>query len=380
MAETLKAGFGPEVVLRLAAAISAVHPEFDRRGFETDALAGFDALELMARGQCLADALRRHLPGDYGVALDILMRSCATTPPPATSSAMASFFWLPHTLFVARHGLAEAEFGRSMAALHALTQRFTGEFAIRAFLERYPQRTLAVLGEWAGDPMASVRRLVSEGTRPRLPWAAQLRAFRKDPAPVLPLLERLRDDSSEDVRRSVANHLNDIGKDHPELLLEICKRWLIDAPIERRRLVAHALRSLTRSGDERALQLLGFGTRARVRIEQARIEPPAPRIGESVQIRFEIVGEARETQRLRLDLRIGYRKADGSARPRSFALKTLALERQARQVVMRRISLAQLSTRTHYPGEHAVELVLNGEAWPLGTFSLRPAVPRASAP
>ena len=169
---------------------------------------------------------------------------------------MAAFLYMPHLFFVARHGLDHFE--DSMRAQHALTQLFTAEYSIRAFLEKHPGATLARLREWTADPSHHVRRLVSEGTRPRLPWAPRLRAFQKDPRPVLELLELLKDDPELYVRRSVANNLNDIGKDHPALLTAVAKRWLRGASPERRWIVSHALRSAVKRADAGALGALGY--------------------------------------------------------------------------------------------------------------------------
>jgi 3-methyladenine DNA glycosylase AlkC len=155
---------------------------------------------------------------------------------------MGGFLFLPHVFFVAEYGLEHFE--TSMRAQYVLTQRFTAEFSIRRYLERHQAATLGpVSREWSADASEDVRRLVSEGTRPRLPWAPRLRAFQADPRPVLALLERLKDDPSLYVRRSVANNLNDIGKDHPVLLVETATRWMENATEERRWIIRHALRS-----------------------------------------------------------------------------------------------------------------------------------------
>ena len=160
-----------------------------------------------------------------------------------------------------------------MQAQHELTQRFTAEFSIRPFIERHPEATLARLAQWTQDPSPHVRRLVSEGTRPRLPWASRLRDFQRDPAPVLALLERLKDDPELYVRRSVANNLNDIGKDHPDLLADVARRWLQNASPERRWIVRHALRSAIKRAEPGALSALGYGAAPTLAIERVRIEP-----------------------------------------------------------------------------------------------------------
>jgi 3-methyladenine DNA glycosylase AlkC len=203
MAEPLIAQYGPDVPQAIARMVAAVHPRFDVDAFLQDALTGYEALALMPRGKHIARALHRHLPPDYGDALRILLASADQPHGRAPGLSLASFLFLPHTVFVSEFGLDHFEL--SMQAQHALTQRFTAEFSIRPFLQKHTEATLERLADWATDPSEHVRRLVSEGTRPRLPWASRLPAFQRDPAPVLALLERLKDDPALYVRRSVAN-------------------------------------------------------------------------------------------------------------------------------------------------------------------------------
>ena len=370
MAEPLKNQFGPGIPRRIAAQIEAVHPAFDSAAFLRDALDGYETLELMDRGRRIADALRRHLPDDYEAALRIVLDSVDRAPAPAGGGSLAAFFYLPHTCFVASHGLDHFE--ASMQAQYRLTQRFTAEFSIRPFLERHPQATLDRLAAWAQDANEHVRRLVSEGTRPRLPWAPRLRAFQRDPGPVLALLERLRDDPSPTVRRSVANNLNDIGKDHPDRLLETARRWWVDGGQERRELIRHALRTAVKRADPQALSLLGVGEPAQVRLDAVRITPARPRLGESVRIAFRLSASGAQPQRLQVDLRVHFVKASGKARPRVFRLRTLELASGASVDLARTVSLADLTTRRHHPGWHAVEAQINGRVHPLGGFELVP--------
>ncbi len=237
---------------------------------------------------------------------------------------MAAFLYMPHLFFVAQHGLDHFE--ESMRAQHALTQLFTAEYSIRAYLDRHPERTLALLREWTRDPSEHVRRLVSEGTRPRLPWAPRLRAFQKDPRPVIELLELLKDDPSLYVRRSVANNLNDIGKDHPKLLVATAKRWLRGATPERRWIVNHALRSAVKRADAGALGALGYGGKADVAVRKAIIAPARARIGGSVSISFVLINKLPRRQRVMADLVVHFVKARGTG-AKTFKLKAVDLPR-----------------------------------------------------
>lgn len=245
----------------LADNIALVHPRFDRRAFVASALEGIGPLGIMQRGQHFAGALRKHLPERYEEAVEILIRSL--TPPlgPGEKAGLEVFFYLPHVSFVAGYGLDPGHNGGrdpfevSMRAQHELTRRFTAEFSMRPFLIRFQERTLARLLEWTRDPDPQVRRLCSEGSRPRLPWARRIPAFIRDPRPTLPILEALKDDADPSVRRSVANHVGDIAKDHPALAFELCGRWLEGASEERRWVIRHALRHPAKKGNKAALKL-----------------------------------------------------------------------------------------------------------------------------
>jgi 3-methyladenine DNA glycosylase AlkC len=205
--------------------------------------------------------------------------------------------------------------------------------------------------EWTRDPSEHVRRLVSEGTRPRLPWAARLPAFQRDPAPVLALLERLKDDPALYVRRSVANNLNDIGKDHPALLADTARTWLQGATPERRWIVQHALRSAVKRGEPGALAALGFGAAADVQIGQPSITPQSSAvIGGTLVVAFDVINNRAQPQRVLVDFAVHYIKANGQSRAKVFKLKTLDLAAHETQRVGKQISLAEMSTRKHYPG------------------------------
>ena len=368
MASQLKDQFGESVPRAIAQMIGAVHADFPRADFLRDVAQGYGPMSLTARGMHIAAALRRHLPADYPRAVAILLDSASQPHEHRAAGGMSSFLYMPHTYFVARHGLDH--FAESMRAQHALTQRFTAEFSIRPFLEKHPERTLATLREWARDPSHHVRRLVSEGTRPRLPWASRLRAFQQDPRPVLELLELLRDDSELYVRRSVANNLNDIGKDHPALLTEVAKRWLRDATPEREWVIRHALRSAVKRADAGALGALGFGGEAKVSVRAVKITPARPKVGGSVRISFELVSTAARGQRVMADLVVHFVKARGTG-AKTFKLKAVDLPARGRVTLSKKIGLEQLTTRKHYPGVHRVEALLNGRRRKLGEFSLR---------
>jgi 3-methyladenine DNA glycosylase AlkC len=284
------------------------------------------------------------------------------------SNGMTPFIYMPHAFFVANYGLDHFE--ASMQAQYEITQRFTAEWSIRPFLERHPEQTLARLREWTSDPSRHVRRLVSEGTRPRLPWAPRLRAFQKNPKPVLELLELLKDDPEIYVRRSVANNLNDIGKDHPEVLYATARRWLKKASPEREALVRHALRSAIKRGEAGALDVLGYGHETKLAIENVSIKPAKVRIGESVVVAFDLVNTEKKAQGVLVDFAIHFVKSNGSSSAKVFKLKTAELAPGESIRFSKKVSLQEMTTRKHYAGEHRVDVILNGSAHAVGSFIL----------
>jgi 3-methyladenine DNA glycosylase AlkC len=371
MAEPLVNQYGPDVPRAIARMVAAVHPRFDTKTFLDDVLTGYDALALMPRGRHIAQALQRHLPQGYADALGILLASAEQPHGRDPGLSLAAFLYLPHTVFVAEYGLQHFEL--SMQAQHLLTQKFTAEFSIRPFLQQHPKATLAKLMEWTRDPSEHVRRLVTEGTRPRLPWASRLPDFQRDPTPVLALLERLKDDPALYVRRSVANNLNDIGKDHPEVLAQTATTWLRNASPERRWIVQHALRSAVKRGEAGALAALGFGESADVVVAEAGISPQQAMVGGKLEVAFDVCNRASRPQRVLVDFAVHYVKANGKTRPKVFKLATLDLAPHETRRVGKQISLAEMTTRKHYPGLHQVDVILNGRSQPLGSFDLTAA-------
>ena len=369
MADALRDAYGAAIPRTIGAMVAAVHPAFDAPGFVHTCLAGYGDLALVARGWKIADALHAHLPPEYPEAVGVLVRSLGRPLGEPEGQGMAPFLYMPHAFFVARYGLDHFE--PSMRAQYEITKRFTAEFSIRPFIERHPEATLARLAQWARDPDPHVRRLVSEGTRPRLPWAPRLREFQRDPSPVLALLELLKDDPALYVRRSVANNLNDIGKDHPGVLVEVARRWLDDAGEARRWVVKHALRSAVKRGEAGALKALGYGGGSRaLAVASPAIKPARPAMGEAVTIAFTVENRGGRRARALVDFRVHFVKKNGRAAPKVFKLRAVDLAPGESVRLSKKVSLADLTTRRHYPGRHAVDAQVDGRILPVGAFTL----------
>lgn len=370
MAEPLKNHFGPDIFERLADQLRKKHRRFPRDRFVAACSNGYDELELLPRARHIAACLYEHLPGEYPEAIELLVSTLGPPLEKTENNGMAPFFYLPHVLFVREFGLNHFE--ESMQAQYELTQRFSAEFSIRPFLEQHTKATLKRLKAWTTDPSVHVRRLVSEGTRPRLPWAGRLRAFQKDPSPVLPLLDKLKDDSEIYVRRSVANHLNDISKDHPELACEVASRWNKRANENRRWVVQHGLRSLVKQGFPAAFTVLGYAPADSLTVAELTVEPEPPRIGESAAIRIHLQNESNQTVAAIVDFGIDYRKANGGSQPKVFKMKNCELKPGEELTLSKTVSFRQMTTRTHYPGHHRVFVLVNGTEVADREFTVHP--------
>ncbi len=355
----------PAVVRAAAQQLQRVHPAFDARRFARQASAGLDDLELKARALHICQALTDTLPRNFDEAADIIERALA---PPEPVEAMAGLHGLNQGLrgwvlwpvgeFVAQRGLAQPE--RALRALHALTQRFTAEWAIRPFIVAHPEKVFRILATWCQDPSAHVRRLVSEGSRPRLPWGLRLQALVQDPSPTLPLLQALQDDSSDYVRKSVANHLNDIAKDHPELVSSWVTTHLPGAAAPRVALLRHASRTLIKSGHPPTMKAWGLGS-AFKGTAVLTVAPAQIQLGESVTLSLRLQSTSPRPQPLVLDYAVHHVKANGSTSAKVFKGWKLDLAAGATVDLQKRHAMKPITTRSYHPGWHRVQVQANGQ-------------------
>jgi 3-methyladenine DNA glycosylase AlkC len=359
MPEPFKNLISPDSMARLADGLVAGTPDFPRDAFHAGAAAGLEALELKDRVRHVAGVLRAHLPGDWEAAVGVLLRGSG--PPLVGEEGVASGFHLwPLLTVVEEHGLAHPEV--SLAALQELTKRFSAEFAVRPYLITHPDLTFAVLNRWCDDPDPHVRRLVSEGSRPRLPWGQQLAASIADPSRGIALLERLVDAPERYVQRSVANHLNDIARDHPDRAAGLARAW--SAVPGRAWIVRHGLRTLVKAGHTGALDVLGFGP-PKVRVTHITASPSSVALGDGVRLRARIVSTAKAPQRLAVDLVLGLVRQRGERTEKVLKGAVRVLDAGARWDFDKRIPLKPVTTRRYYPGEHTLTVQINGV--PMGT-------------
>lgn len=364
----MKDGLGTSAIRRLARNLAAADPEFDAAAFERRAAKGLARLELKERVAHVTDAFAEVLPDDYERALEIIVAAAKTWDRGDENDPLRGFAAWPLFHFIETRGTGH--FAPSMAALRTLTPLFTAEFAIRPLIAADPKRAFAELHRWTKDPDEHVRRLVSEGTRSKLPWATRVPALSEDPARVIALLERLKDDPSEYVRRSVANNLNDIAKDHPDLVIDCCERWLVDATEDRRRLVRHAARTLIKAAHPRVWRLLGFANDPKVSAT-LHIDKTAVRLGQDLGLTIELRSRSSQPQRLAVDYAIHFVKASGTRKPKVFKLRELDLGARDAITLTKRHPLRKITTRTYHGGEQRLDVIINGNTVATATFDLK---------
>jgi 3-methyladenine DNA glycosylase AlkC len=354
----LKDMIDTELVTQIADRIQLVHPDFAHEQFVTSVDTELHDLELKPRFGLIADKFHEFLPSHYPDAVQILVEILDSTKHEFEYTKDVGFRMLSIPTFVERYGTDHLD--ASMDAMYIITRYTSCEFAIRPFIMKYPDQTLEKLNIWVHDENEHVRRLVSEGTRPRLPWAPVLRDFVANPSPALDIISHLQDDESLYVRRSVANHLNDITKDHPERVLDTLETWQNDASEGTLWLINHALRTLVKKGDSRALALLGYGT-SKVELLDLETSPKALLFGDSLSLSFKLKSTANKSQNLMIDYVMHFVKANGKTAPKVFKLKKTALEANETLMIEKSHSIRPINTRKYYSGQHRVEVQVNGE-------------------
>jgi len=372
--EALKNNYSMKLVTCMANHLQRHLPGFERETFEGPIRQRLEGLELKDRSQLIADNLHLALPEDFDDRARVLR---AILHPDSTSTSsdeqgISGWGSLPLSTVVGQHGLDD--FDQSLELLKIMTPLFSSEFAIRYFLLADQDRTLDTLKTWITDPDYRVRRLVTEGTRPRLPWAMQLPRLINDPSPILPFLTALRDDGQEYVRRSVANHLNDIAKDHPDRVAKIAGKWIKGATPDRKKLLRHACRSLIKQGHRATLSALGYA-KPQVSLKKLEISTPFVQFGDAVCFNIALQTTSSKDQDLIIDYALHHRKANGKTSPKVFKWKTLTLRAGDSLQAERKHAIRQISTRAYYGGEHRVEILINGESMGMAAFELMMPAP-----
>ncbi|NQU51493.1 MAG: DNA alkylation repair protein [Bacteroidetes bacterium] len=340
--------FPPNKVKLFATVLKEVYPEFNTEKFSNSVCdSNWAERELKEKMRHTTLCLFQFLPKNFAKTVEILK---------AIVPKVTGFESIVLPDYVEVYG--QEHWDISLPALGALTKCGTSEFAIRSFLNKDLKAAMKFMNRWADDKDFKVRRFASEGCRPRLPWGLGVPALKKDPSLVLPILEKLKNDPEEFVRKSVANNLNDISKDHPVLVLDICERWQGTSK-NTDWIIKHACRTLLKQGNKRAMLLFGFANPEKMQIENLEISNRSPKIGEEINFSFNLNLKTDKKQKVRLEYIFHFVKSLGKTSPKVFQMKELEMEPGLHSIVKKH-SFKNLSTRKHYPGKHKLEIVVNG--------------------
>ena len=340
MATAWKDKLNHDTVGEFAKSIKSVYSVFDVDEFMKSTMRDWDSLELMACGRRITENMRKYLPADYIEAISIMNEVIKISD---------DFFKICFPTYIELYGTDEKNWDISMAALELYTQYSSSEFAVRPFIINHEKRMMEQMYAWSKHENEHVRRLSSEGCRPALPWGVALVKFKKDPSPILPILEQLKTDPSEYVRKSVANNLNDISKTHPDLVVKLVKKWH-GKHKNTNWIIKHGCRTLLKKGNKDVLEIFGLGNADAVNVSGFVLSDTAIPFGGDITFSFVI--EAITDTKIRLEYGIDFMKSNGKQNRKIFQISEISMKSGH--------SLADVSVRKHYPGFHAITLIVNG--------------------
>ena len=346
-----------ELITSISSELKSAYPGLKSEAFcESVIDEDWEGKELKERIAFISIKLRQFLPDNYREAVEILM---------AVPSRPCGFGYMSFPGFVELYGLDEFE--ASIPALEHFTKYSSSEFAVRPFIRKYPDRMMAHMEKWAESDNHHLRRLASEGCRPRLPWAEALPEFKKNPGPVMRVLEKLKNDESEYVRRSVANNLNDISKDNPRVTISAAERWMGNNP-ETDRLIKHACRTLLKQGHTEVLEMFGFARTDHLVIEELKVQKSVV-MEDYLDFSFVLKSRDNRLGKLRIEYAVDFMKKNGKQARKLFKISESDFPGR-KKAVKKRHSFKSITTRKYYPGAHGIAMIVNGKEMARGTFEL----------
>lgn len=351
--------FNSNIVESFAQRLKESWIEFNSDAFVSSIIPSLSSLGFIERSNLIRDKLGEFLPEEFPKAADILIQALGPELKNPGETAWESFIVMPQCAFVSKFGGNHYE--ASMKALYEMTKRFSAEGDLRTFLELDYDRTMKMLHDRCKDPSPHVRRLVSEGTRPRLPLAGRIKRFQKDPRPMIELLEKLRTDPELYVRRSVANNINDIAKDNPNIAVDTLIQWRKDSNPHSQWVVKHAARSLIKKGNRGVFKLLGYRCPPPISVTSTQLNQSKIRIGDSLGFSFTIKSKSEKVEPLIIDYVVHYQKAKGRLSEKVFKCREVKIKAGETLKISTNHPFKNVSTRTIYPGLHKIEFQVNGK-------------------
>ena len=361
----LKHIYSPAFYNRFSDVLAAVLPSFDKQRFMAQVLtAEFDQMELKERMRHTTKVLHNFLPADFSEAVALIEMLIIQFRQENVGEDSLGFIFFPDYIEV--YGLED--FDTSMKAIEFITQFITCEFAVRPFLLKYGDKMMEQMRVWSSHKSHKVRRLASEGSRPRLPWAMAIPALKKNPTPVLAILENLKNDPSESVRRSVANNLNDISKDHPGIVLKIANAWKGQNK-ETDAIVRHGCRTLLKQGHPEVLTLYSLVSE-HIHFSDFTLLTPTLKIGESLKFSFSILNGNASPQKVRLEYAVYYKRQNGQLSKKVFKISEREYAPNEQAKILRKQRFVPITTRKFYAGTQQLSIIINGQEKEIVLFEL----------
>jgi 3-methyladenine DNA glycosylase AlkC len=366
MGDLLKDLYSPAFYKKLTKTLTAVLPTFNQQRFISRIFTDdFPDKELKARMRHTTMVLHQFMPSSFTESADILVNLATQLKKQGIGEDSLVYMFIPDYIEV--YGLDDLE--TSVQAMEIITQFVSCEFGVRSFLLKYEKQMISQMEAWSKHGDHKVRRLASEGSRTRLPWAMAVPFLKKDPSPILPILENLKNDPSEWVRRSVANSLNDIAKDHPEVVVSIARKWK-GISRETDAIIKHGSRTLLKRGHIEMLKYYGLNSK-KILVSAFKITTPVVKMGDSLHFSFRVTNQDVTKQKIRLEYGLYYRKANNQLTKKVFKISESMLKPGSEKNIQREQSFRKITTRVFYPGEHHLSVIVNGAETAAKVFTLR---------
>ncbi|MCR6718749.1 MAG: DNA alkylation repair protein [Chitinophagaceae bacterium] len=366
MSTALKDLYSPAFIDQFLPSAQRVIPEFDPNAFRKSVFnKEWPAMELKARMRHLAVCLHSFMPKNFSKASKLLIALVDELTASRMTGYGLEFMFIPD--YVALYGLDDL--AAANKAMERITQFSSCEFAVRPFILKYPAEMAQQMLKWSLHKDEKVRRFASEGIRPRLPWAMAIPALKKDPSPVLPILENLKNDPSAFVRKSVANNLNDISKDHPDVLLNIARKWKGNSA-NTDAIIKHASRTLLKSAHPGVLRYYGLHKNDAINVESFSIAAARVKWGGDLSFQFSVINTGKKTADVRLEYSLYFLRKNGQLSKKVFKISERKLAANEKITLIRKHSFRAITTRVYYPGQHEVAVVVNGKEFHKGSFLL----------
>lgn len=366
MAELLKNIYHTEFFNRFTSSIQEVVSDFNKASFLKNIYDNeWENRELKQRMRHITEVLKNHLSDDFNTNVETILKLIPVLEKNGFKPDNLEFIFFPD--FIEIYGLEHYQ--TSIEAFEEMTQFVSCEFAVRPFIIKYQDPMIKQMLLWSNHKHSSVRRLATEGCRPRLPWAMAIPSLKENPASIIPILKKLKNDTSEYVRRSVANNLNDISKDNPEIVISLVKKWHGKSK-ETDSVIKHACRTLLKQGNTELMVLFGFGSIDEIKITDFKILTPSVKIGDSVAFSFKLANTSNNASKIRLEYGLYYQKANGSLSRKVFKISEKEYQKKVTTRINRKQSFKVITTRKFHLGKHQVSIIINGKELDILDFEL----------